>query len=81
MRTTLDIDKDVLQAAKEIARRRNSTAGRVISELVRQALTGMSRQPGAVAEPEAFYGFRPLAAEDRVVSDETVESLRESEGI
>ena len=38
MRTTLDIDEDVLQAAKEIAAMRNPTAGRVLSELARKGL-------------------------------------------
>ena len=38
MRTTLDIDDDVLQAAKELAASRRTTAGRVISELARKAL-------------------------------------------
>ena len=38
MRTTLDIDDDVLQAAKEIAQNRATTAGHVLSELARKAL-------------------------------------------
>jgi hypothetical protein len=38
MRTTLDIDEDVLETAKELAARRDTTAGRVISDLVRSAL-------------------------------------------
>ena len=38
MRTTLDIADDVLQAAKEIAVVRRSTAGAVISDLARLAL-------------------------------------------
>jgi hypothetical protein len=38
MRTTLDIDEDVLETAKELAARRGTTAGRVISDLVRSAL-------------------------------------------
>ena len=38
MRTTLDLDDDVLQAAKELASSRGTTAGRVVSELVRKAL-------------------------------------------
>ena len=38
MRTTLDLDDDVLQAAKEIAKLRGRTAGQVVSELARQAL-------------------------------------------
>jgi hypothetical protein len=38
MRTTLDIDDDVLQAAKEIAATRGTTAGKAISELARKGL-------------------------------------------
>ncbi len=38
MRTTLDIDLDVLQAAKEIGTARGVSAGQVVSELVRKAL-------------------------------------------
>lgn len=38
MRTTLDIDDDVLAVAKQLARQKGSTAGQVISSLVRQAL-------------------------------------------
>jgi hypothetical protein len=38
MRTTLDLDPDVLQAAKELAAARKTTAGKVLSELVRRAL-------------------------------------------
>ncbi len=39
MRTTLDIDDDVLQAAKELASVHCVTAGQMISRLARQALT------------------------------------------
>lgn len=38
VRATLDIDDDVLQAAKEIAASRATTAGKVLSELARKAL-------------------------------------------
>lgn len=38
MRTTLDIDDDVLQAAKELAAARKKTTGQVLSELARRAL-------------------------------------------
>jgi hypothetical protein len=41
MRTTLDIDDDVLQAAKELAKAEKKTAGQVLSELARKALTGV----------------------------------------
>jgi len=38
MRTTLDLDDDVLQAVKELAELRGSTAGKVLSDLARKAL-------------------------------------------
>ena len=38
MRTTLDLDEDILQAAKEIAATRGTTAGKVLSELARKGL-------------------------------------------
>jgi hypothetical protein len=46
MRTTLDLDHDVLQAVKEIAARRKKTAGQVVSELARKALE--PRQAGRI---------------------------------
>jgi len=45
MRTTLDLDEDVLQAAKELAEVRGVTAGRVVSDLVRKALTPTTAVP------------------------------------
>jgi len=40
VRTTLDIDDDLLQAAKELAVARGRTAGQVVSDLLRRALAG-----------------------------------------
>jgi hypothetical protein len=39
MRTTVDIDEDVLLATREIAKQRGLAMGKVLSELARQALT------------------------------------------
>ena len=39
MRTTLDIDDDVLRLVKDVAAARKQTAGKVISDLAREALT------------------------------------------
>lgn len=44
MRTTLDIDDDVLQAAKEIAASRRLTAGQVLSDLARKGLEPRSER-------------------------------------
>jgi hypothetical protein len=38
VRTTLDIDDDILQVAKDLAANRRTTAGKVLSELARRAL-------------------------------------------
>ncbi len=78
MRTTLDIDEDVLLAAKERARRERRSAGAVLSELARQALTG-GPPPAEVAEPESFYGFEPLPRRGAVVSNDLIDRLREEE--
>ena len=45
MRTTLDIDDDVLIAAKELAAAQGSTAGKVLSELARRGLTPAAAGP------------------------------------
>lgn len=38
MRTTLELDDDVLAAARQLARQQGVTVGQLISELVRQSL-------------------------------------------
>ena len=78
MRTTLDIDDDVLHAAKDRARREKKSAGEVISELARSALTG---QPASVAarEPKARYGFRPFPKRGGIVTNELIDTLREDD--
>jgi hypothetical protein len=68
MRTTLDIDDDVLAAAKELAKARDSTAGRVISDLARQALT----EPTA-REPQYRGGFRLLPPTEKIVTSEMIQ--------
>ncbi len=82
MRTTLDLDEDVLQAAKERAKREHKTAGQVVSELLRQALT--APPPGATAlvrEPEGVYGFIPFPSRGGIVTNEMINRIREEEGI
>ena len=63
MRTTLDLDDDILQVAKELAALRNSTAGKVLSELARRGLEAprtvrtrngvplLARRPAGSAKP------------------------------
>lgn len=78
MRTTIDIADDVLFAVKERARREKRSAGEVLSELAREALTDRG-QPGEVAEPKSFYGFAPLPHRGPAVSNELIDRLREED--
>lgn len=59
MRITLDIEDDVLQAAKELALQKNSTVGQIISNLARQGL----KTPNKVKKNLPFAWRRTLAAE------------------
>lgn len=77
MRTTLAIDDDVLAAVKDRARRENRTAGEVISDLARQALTVPADERGA---GESFGGFRPFSG-GRPVTRDLVRALMDEEGV
>ena len=80
MRTTLDIADDVLEAAKERARRENKTAGEVISELARAALTAPEPVASKAQEPRSHYGIRPFPKRGgAVVTNELVIKLREGD--
>ncbi|MCW5571546.1 MAG: hypothetical protein KIT37_00785 [Steroidobacteraceae bacterium] len=80
MRTTLDIAEDVLQAAKERARREGKTAGEVISDLARQSLTRPEATAVAgVSEPRGVYGFRAFPSRGTVITDELIDRLRDED--
>lgn len=78
MRTTLSLDDDILLAVKERARREHRTAGEVLSDLARQALTHQY-QTAAPADPGAFYGFSPLPHRGEAVSNALIDRLREDD--
>ena len=80
MRTTLDIDEDLLAAAKEIARKEGSTAGQVVSRLLRRSLTGQHAATGTKRKSAA--GFEPFPAKAGVViTNDLVNALRDAEGV
>ena len=83
MRTTLDIDDDLLAATKELARKEGATAGQVVSRLLRDSLTGVASvaRPGR-ARRKSVAGFEPFQARPGVVTtNEQVNALRDIEGI
>ena len=72
MRTTLDIEDDVLLAAKEIARRRGTSMGKVLSDLARQAL--IEQPTGQTRDGVPLFPVRPDA---ELVTLELVNQLRD----
>ncbi len=75
MRTTIDLDDDVLQAAKELATKEKSTAGKVISTLVRRAL---GASPAATQRKNTVPVLQPRGD---VITLDHVRKLMDQEGV
>lgn len=80
MRTTLDIDDDVLAAAREHAARERRSLGAVLSDLAREALRRPSPGPDRVGRA-AGGRFAVLPQRDEVVTLEHVRQLQDAEGV
>lgn len=80
MRTTLDIDEDVLNAAKELARQERLSAGQVVSRLLRGVLTGKV-ETFVSSGGASVAGFRPFAGGGKIVTNDQINALREQEGV
>ena len=79
MRTTLDIDNDVLAATKELARQEGKTAGAVISELARK---GLSVRGGSKRQAlKNRNGVPLLPRRKEVITLEKICRLKDEEGI
>ena len=79
MRTTLDIEDDVLQAAKELAQREGRTAGRVLSDLARRGLAAPAPRSGS--RVRLRRGVPVLASRGEIVTLEHVQRLSDREGV
>lgn len=79
MRTTLDIEDDVLQAAKELAAKEGSTAGAVLSRLARQGLARDSES--TTRSVRVRNGIRMLPRRGEVVTLSHVQRLMEAESL
>jgi hypothetical protein len=73
MRTTLDIDGDVLAAVKELAKARKITAGEVISELARKALIRPTECEHKLVLKDGWYVLPSRGG--TIVTNELVERL------
>ena len=82
MRTTIDIEDDVLNAAKELARQQHVSAGQLISRLLREAFTGnRGAQASASAPKRIVAGFQPFASQGVIITNAQIDSLRDIEGV
>lgn len=72
MRTTVEIEDDVLLAAKELARQQGSSVGKVLSDLARQTLTRSA--PTATRDGVPLF---PLSQGGALVTLELVNRLRD----
>lgn len=77
MRTTLDLDDDVLQAAKEMAAHRGTSAGKVLSELARRGLE--PRRTAAVRNGVPLLPRRPAGSPKPTM--QLVNRLRDEEPV
>ena len=80
MRTTLQLDDDVLAAARVLARQRRRSVGDVISDLARQALSGAADGglENVLAQRSGLPQL-PVMAFGGVVDLERVNQLRDEE--
>ena len=77
MRTTLDIDDDVLSSAREIARYEKKTAGKVLSELARKALLPEAGDDRETSITIGLGGFPCLPASGRIITNEMVRQVQD----
>jgi hypothetical protein len=80
MRTTLDLDDDVLIAAKAHAARDKRSLGAIISELARESLQRPAASAGKARGPRGGR-FAVLPARKEVVTVEHVRRLMDAEGV
>lgn len=75
----MNIEDDVLQAARELAQREGGTAGQVISALARR---GLAAAPGKPKKPSRTRGGVPLvSSRGELVTLERIGRLMDQEGV
>lgn len=77
MRTTVNLDEDVLDAAKSLAHIKDVSLGEALSELARR---GMAIEPELRKDPETGLTVMRMAGGRNITSEE-VYKLQEEEGL
>lgn len=81
MRTTIDLESDVLAAAKELARQQHTSVSKIISQLARRGLIGTPAPQSVSRQAPIGPGFEPFPARGVIVSNKLIDRLRDAEGI
>lgn len=81
MRTTIDIDDDILLAMRERATRERKSLGSVLSALAREGLRGAPVAAGNGGGGGDGGRFAVLPRRDEVVTLEKVRRLQDQEGL
>jgi hypothetical protein len=79
MRTTLALDDDVLNIAKQKAQRENLSIGQAVSELMRAGIRAKHNQVTPRNSTTSKYAVLPRR--DETITSEHVYKLQEQEGI
>ena len=79
MRTTLAIDDDVFNIARQKAQREHLSIGAAVSELMRMGVRSM--QMPASQRPATRSKYAVLPARNEIITSEHVYKLMEQEGI
>ena len=72
----MDIEDDVLQAAKDLAKQEGRTAGQVLSDLARKALGSQTSKKALVRG-----GVTLLPSRGEIVTLEKVQQIMDNEGV
>ena len=78
MRTTLDIDDDLIIAVKELAKREKTTIGKVVSRLILESLASDTKKPRKITYRN---GIPILPSRGVIVTNELIDQIRDEEGI
>ena len=75
MRTTVDLDEDILRVAKHLAQEREQSLGRVLSDLARRGL----EPPHRVAARRGVIPILPRKPDAKPVTAQAVKDLLETD--
>ena len=81
MRTTLDIDEDVLQGAKETAEVEGTTTGKVLSDWARRGFAYRYHKMPPAQTVKYRNGVPQFPSRGEIITNEHINKIRDEEGI